>query len=305
MSTTTTTESPVLIVRNFPFLTVSRLSLIRLRIGRGRPFRTRSCDDARPQRHSRAGHRAQHCASPRLEGRRHPGSWLPPIVPFQNLTLNHVQPRSLEVYRALGIVDTVLSESFPSPPARVYAVPGGTEVLKEWQMITQSDPTPDCPYVCFCCGHDLGWELTGAQLTPCLLGQEATERIMREALLTRFGIAVELGTELVGFEQDAEGVSARLRKDGASEEEVARVRYLVGTDGGRSTVRRTLGLAFDGETMAETIIYGDVAVKGLEHDVRALHIRARFFSRKTLVRADVRRHGDPVRLLLYIRLEER
>jgi 2-polyprenyl-6-methoxyphenol hydroxylase-like FAD-dependent oxidoreductase len=200
-----------------------------------------------------------------------------PLALFPSRTShNVVQPRSLEVYRALGIVDTVLFESFPSPPARTYAVPGGTQVLKEWQMITQSDPTPDCPYVCFCCGHGLGWELTGAQLTPCLLGQETTERIMREALLTRFGIAVELGTELVGFEQDAEGVSARLRKDGAPEE-VARVCYLVGTDGGRSTVRKTLGLAFDGETMAETIIYGDVAIKGLEHDVRAPHIRDRYF----------------------------
>jgi 2-polyprenyl-6-methoxyphenol hydroxylase-like FAD-dependent oxidoreductase len=108
------------------------------------------------------------------------------------------------------------------------------------------------------------------QLTPCTLGQESVEGIMREALRDRFGITVELGTELVGFEQTEDGVTARLRKGDQHDEEVVRAEYLVGTDGGRSSVRKALGLAFTGEKNAETLIYGDVVLKGLDKNVRAL-----------------------------------
>lgn len=60
--------------------------------------------------------------------------------------------------------------------------------------------------------------------------------------------AAELGTELrrgvavVGLSQDDEGVTADL-SDGTQ----VRGRYLVGCDGGRSTVRKLLGVAFPGE----------------------------------------------------------
>jgi 2-polyprenyl-6-methoxyphenol hydroxylase-like FAD-dependent oxidoreductase len=98
------------------------------------------------------------------------------------------------------------------------------------------------------------------------------ERIMRENLLKRFGVAVELGTELVSFEQSADKVTAHLRKvaagTGEASEETIEVDYMVGTDGGRSAVRKQLGVSFLGETRTEdAIIYGDVVVKGLDKKV--------------------------------------
>jgi 2-polyprenyl-6-methoxyphenol hydroxylase-like FAD-dependent oxidoreductase len=98
------------------------------------------------------------------------------------------------------------------------------------------------------------------------------ERIMRQHLLDRFGVAVELGTELLSFDQTADGVTCRLGKVSASTseitEETMQVQYLIGTDGGKSTVRKHLGVSFLGETRAEdAIIYGDVVVKGLDRDV--------------------------------------
>jgi 2-polyprenyl-6-methoxyphenol hydroxylase-like FAD-dependent oxidoreductase len=98
------------------------------------------------------------------------------------------------------------------------------------------------------------------------------ERILRSNLERRFGIAVELGTELLDFEQSKENVVVHLKKRpdsrNAFEEETVRAQYLVGTDGGRSIVRKKLGLTFLGETRYEDcLIYGDAAIKGLDNEV--------------------------------------
>jgi 2-polyprenyl-6-methoxyphenol hydroxylase-like FAD-dependent oxidoreductase len=110
------------------------------------------------------------------------------------------------------------------------------------------------------------------QLSPLTLGQESMERIMCEHLAARYGIEVELGTEVVGFDQNADSVTARLRKTTLAQsppaEETLVVQYLVGSDGGHSFVRHHLGLTFPGKSTEETLIYGDVALKGLDNEVR-------------------------------------
>jgi 2-polyprenyl-6-methoxyphenol hydroxylase-like FAD-dependent oxidoreductase len=109
------------------------------------------------------------------------------------------------------------------------------------------------------------------QLTPLHLGQQSNEGLLRQSLLDRFGVVVELGTELVDFEQSSDYVTARLRKHAADDkesvEETVRLQYLVGTDGGKSTVRKKLGLSFFGESRTEAILFCDVAVKGLDEEV--------------------------------------
>ncbi len=54
------------------------------------------------------------------------------------------------------------------------------------------------------------------------------------------GCEVELDTELVDFEQDDEGVNARILcprgEDGTRPEEIARFSYVVGADGARGTM---------------------------------------------------------------------
>jgi 2-polyprenyl-6-methoxyphenol hydroxylase-like FAD-dependent oxidoreductase len=111
------------------------------------------------------------------------------------------------------------------------------------------------------------------QVTPLGLGQESMERIMCEHLAARYGIQVERGTEVVGFDQNADFVTARLRKITSAQnpptEETLVVQYLVGSDGGHSFVRHHLGLAFPGKGIGETLIYGDVSLKGLDEKVRA------------------------------------
>lgn len=79
--------------------------------------------------------------------------------------------------------------------------------------------------------------------------QPVTERLLAEHA-TEAGAEIRRGSELVGLSQDEDGVTAELA-DGTR----LRSRYLVGCDGGRSTVRKLLGVGFPGEpTRFETLL---------------------------------------------------
>ena len=66
------------------------------------------------------------------------------------------------------------------------------------------------------------------------LGQPTLEGILRSHLET-YGCSVELGTELVSFEDDGERVLAKLikRKDGKEISETFEASYLIGADGAK------------------------------------------------------------------------
>ena len=58
------------------------------------------------------------------------------------------QPRSLELFEFLDIIDPVMQRSIKPPTARVYKEPEGVEILKEFMMVPELEPTPAKPYVC-------------------------------------------------------------------------------------------------------------------------------------------------------------
>ncbi|GAB3693992.1 rifampin monooxygenase [Saccharopolyspora tripterygii] len=71
--------------------------------------------------------------------------------------------------------------------------------------------------------------------------QPTTERLLAERA-SELEVEVRRGCALVGLDQDADGVTAELA-DGTR----LRAPYLVGCDGGRSTVRKLCGIGFPGE----------------------------------------------------------
>jgi 2-polyprenyl-6-methoxyphenol hydroxylase-like FAD-dependent oxidoreductase len=149
-----------------------------------------------------------------------------------------IQPRTLEVFDDLGVVDAVLSEGCGPVPIRVYL--DGTFAGERW-MTEPADPAPGRPYP-----------------VPWALGQSQLEAILRARLLEH-GVRVELGTGLVGLDQDEDGVTARL-----STGETSRFDYLAGADGGASFVRKAIGVAFPGTTDESfRALIGDVAAPGL------------------------------------------
>ena len=95
-----------------------------------------------------------------------------------------------------------------------------------------------------------------------ILPQAETEAVI-ENRLNGLGVRVERGRELVGFDQDADGVLATIRDaDGGGAEERIEVGYLVGADGSRSVVRERLGIPFEGRSYEWTAFLGDCRVEG-------------------------------------------
>ncbi|MFF8942460.1 rifampin monooxygenase [Streptomyces sp. NPDC014864] len=82
--------------------------------------------------------------------------------------------------------------------------------------------------------------------------QPVTERLLEERA-RELGAELRRGRELVGLSQDEDGVGVELA-DGTR----LRSRYLVGCDGGRSTVRRLLGVGFPGEPAKVETLLGDM-----------------------------------------------
>jgi 2-polyprenyl-6-methoxyphenol hydroxylase-like FAD-dependent oxidoreductase len=152
-----------------------------------------------------------------------------------------LQPRSLELFDDLGIVDRVIANGVFAMPIRAYDEAGNATVQGLYE---QKPARPDAPYL-------------ASLMTP----QWRVEEALRAAL-AGFGIQVEYGVELTGFAQDDDGVTVQLA--GA---EPVRARWLVGCDGGKSSVRRLAGIAFLGETLeAYRMLVGDVHATGLDRD---------------------------------------
>ena len=154
-----------------------------------------------------------------------------------------IQPRTLEVFDDLGIVDRVIANGRMAMPTRSTApdgrvTPGGSRTFGD---------RPDIPY-------------PASLITP----QWRTEEALR-LRLAHLGGEVEFGTALSGFEQSNEAVSAVVVKGG--EAETVTACWLVGCDGGHSIVRKQAGIAFEGETRDEVrMIVADVEVDDLDHD---------------------------------------
>ncbi|WP_333771555.1 FAD-dependent monooxygenase [Streptomyces sp. IBSBF 2435] len=160
-----------------------------------------------------------------------------------------VQPRTLEVWDAMGLVRDALDAAVPLY-GRLTFVNG-----RPGPRIDLKLPS-DVPY--------------GFAALP----QYATEQLLT-ARLEAYGGRVERGTELLDVEQDAGTAgSVRAGLGTADGTETVRARYVVGCDGAHSRTRQVLGPAFEGDAFAEEYLLGDVAVDwDLPHGyaVRSVH----------------------------------
>ncbi|MET8459010.1 rifampin monooxygenase [Streptomyces parvulus] len=107
-------------------------------------------------------------------------------------------------------------------------------------------------------------ELDTAHAYVLGIPQPVTDRLLTERAL-ELGAEVERGRELVGLDQDDHGVTAELA-DGTR----LRARHLVGCDGGRSTVRRLLGVPFPGEPSGTDTLIGEMRVGAEPETVAAV-----------------------------------
>ena len=85
--------------------------------------------------------------------------------------------------------------------------------------------------------------------------------------MKKYNSSVELGVELVSLEQFDDRVQVKIHKRNTEnsefEEESSTYKWVVGADGARGVVRKSLGLSFQGETKVEKFVIGDIKVEGL------------------------------------------
>ncbi|TDC52953.1 rifampin monooxygenase [Jiangella ureilytica] len=93
------------------------------------------------------------------------------------------------------------------------------------------------------------------------LPQPVIDRLLAERA-AELGAGIRRGSELTGLTQDDHGVNVELA-DGTRLE----ARFLVGCDGGRSTVRKLLGVGFDGEPARNEWLLGEMEVTTPLHEL--------------------------------------
>ncbi|WP_373035428.1 FAD-dependent monooxygenase [Streptomyces sp. NRRL B-2790] len=150
-----------------------------------------------------------------------------------------IQPRTQEVFEDLGVLDAIRTAG-GTYPARVVWKDG--ERGGDQPMFEPVAADEGAPYT-----------------EPWMVPQWRTQEILY-ARLVELGGKVAFGREVTGLEQDAEGVHVRCA-DGTA----LRARYVVAADGGRSVVRRAVGVGMTGETVDPSpFVVADVRVGGLD-----------------------------------------
>jgi 2-polyprenyl-6-methoxyphenol hydroxylase-like FAD-dependent oxidoreductase len=160
-----------------------------------------------------------------------------------------LQARSLELIQSLGLIDEFIRQGLISPGLKLYA--NG--------HLAATMPVDDI----------------GAEDSPyafvMMLPQSHIEKIFIEAL-SKLGITIERNSEVTGFNQQPDGVSASVNQSGKVI--VVNTKYLIGADGAHSIVRSVLGLTFAGASYPQNFMLADCTISWpLEYSYIKLFIR--------------------------------
>jgi 2-polyprenyl-6-methoxyphenol hydroxylase-like FAD-dependent oxidoreductase len=162
--------------------------------------------------------------------------------PFIGSRAKGLQPRTLEVFDDLGVIGEILGSGADYPRLCVHLGPLKLSVGGLSRIVA---PTPSIPYPNL-------W----------MLPEWRTSEILASRVVA-LGGRVERGVAVQSFDQDSAGVRVTLA--GEEGEETVVARYLVACDGGKSSVRKALGLRMVGEEMeGSTVVVADVEVSDLD-----------------------------------------
>ena len=167
-----------------------------------------------------------------------------------------IQPRTMEVLEDLGVLDAILTAGGPYPVGMIWQ---DGERAGEHRMF-------DADEVKEAAGDSAFTE-------PWMVPQWRTQEILF-ARLRELGGRVEFGREVAGLDQDEDGVTLHFASGPG-----LRARYVVAADGGRSAVRRALGIGMTGgggasarpdskagEVDPNPVLVSDVRITGLDRD---------------------------------------
>ncbi|HEX2547358.1 MAG TPA: FAD-dependent oxidoreductase [Ramlibacter sp.] len=177
-----------------------------------------------------------------------------------NVKCNHVAARTMERFRRLGVARKLRDAGLPAdyPNDVVFRtsvcgleltripIPGRAERYTSEQGPDTWWPTPEPPH-----------RINQLFLEPILL--EHTAALPGVTLLNR--------TQVTGFKQDDAGVVAVARDLDSGQERRIRCRYLVGCDGGSSTVRKAIGAKLEGTPVIQRVQSSYIRAPGLRERI--------------------------------------
>jgi 2-polyprenyl-6-methoxyphenol hydroxylase-like FAD-dependent oxidoreductase len=158
--------------------------------------------------------------------------------------MERCNPRTMEIFRRLGIAEAVREAGLPrDAPMDVFLTPslaGPPLVQLPYPSVAQAQAE--------IAAHNDGRPLEPSQV----ISQYTLEPLLRSFVERLPGVQVRFGWELISLVQDPGSVVARVRTDDGA---LVRVRaaYLVGCDGGGSTVRHQVGVRLEGEGGIRTL----------------------------------------------------
>lgn len=165
------------------------------------------------------------------------------VAGFGGSRAKGIQPRTLEIFHDLDVIDDILGGGSDYPLLGIHFGP----FVIPWRMMSSRRRTAEVPFP-----------------NTWLIPQFRVDRALHRRL-ERLGRRIDFERELIELRQDSDLVTAKISgPDGIEEIEA---RYLVGGDGGSSTVRRKLGINFGGSTDEEDrMIVLDAVTHGLSRD---------------------------------------
>ncbi|MBA2334555.1 MAG: FAD-dependent monooxygenase [Blastocatellia bacterium] len=147
-----------------------------------------------------------------------------------------VQARTLEIYEQIGLADKLIEQG--AIAGKVRMVVGG-KVRSEVDFGEIGKGMSPYPFV-------------------LIVEQGKHEKILYDFIKAN-GKDVLWNTELESFTQDESSATANIKTDNG-ETETIEAKFLVGCDGAKSPVRRTLGLTFEGSTFERMYYVADVQI---------------------------------------------
>jgi len=147
--------------------------------------------------------------------------------------------RTMEIFRRLGLAEKIRAAGLPSDvPMDVFII----LAMNEPPLLRQHYPSVDQARAAIKLCNDGTQPLEPYQL----ISQYTLEPLLKSAAEALPGVTLRYGCEFLSFEQDAGGVAVQVKNERGAIETL-RATYLVGCDGGASSVRKQLDIKLRGE----------------------------------------------------------
>jgi 2-polyprenyl-6-methoxyphenol hydroxylase-like FAD-dependent oxidoreductase len=153
--------------------------------------------------------------------------------------MERCNPRTMEIFRRLGIAEAVRAAGYPSDwPMDTYLL---FDMMRP-PLFKMAHPTVAQAKATRNATLDGSMPLEPYQI----ISQYTLEPLLKSLVEQIPNVEVKFGHEFLSFTEEEGGVAVRARPSGGADVTI-RAEYLVGCDGGSSAVRKQLGFGMDGE----------------------------------------------------------